>query len=1099
MVRIQLPLFRHPGGSRRSRITYPPISLPTAGKCTMKWPTVTLIGLVALLSASRTEALEPEPISAPVLFIHGLSGSADSTWGDFTQYLSDRGLTFGGSPTYDPADDSVYNSLDPASPLVPADFYTMNMSDFDAANPSQNLTFSDQGFEVARVIDAVLEANPGKTNVYLVAHSMGGLAVRSYLQGLARAHSESIPYRDDVAAFVGVDVPHLGSLLACDTTLAGCLTLIGALRLSPTSLAIAELKPDSAALEVMNGANLLRRLPTPLRYRSIVNNGASLLLFPELPGDGVVEVISQDFGALVNGLPGIDHQRLNISVRPRAGCGRLRAESHTCAPRDPAVWGLILGELIPDGRALDVTVELTPDPVTAPNETLTANLTVANRGSQDLQGVLLESTIPNSVRDFPSAELGGSGQCLTPTRVCFDDSRIIWDIGTLSAGEARRVFFTPKLGNTLPSSGSLLTVSAIASSAGRELAAETASVTARLDALLTVGIEEDRDPVPPGSRVRYAITFGNLGAVAVRDVVVRASIPQGTSFVSATHGGIATDGGVVWTIPQQEPGSSGQREFTVQVPSSILAPNHLSVEATISSARGGRAEARAATEVDSAPPLTLSLETTPDPVTVPNESMTVSLIATNVGDHGLTGVTLESTIPNFVRDFPSSTLSGGICPTSTRVCFDNSRIVWEIDALPPGATRREFFTPKLGNSLPAAGKLLNVLAVVNADGGASASTSQSVSVDAAAGLTLDLRPDRDPVQAGSTLTYSVQAGNTGDASPDGALLRASVPEGTTLLSATDEAVFSDGAVTWLLSTVGIGQAVMRQFSVRVDPTADGQLLARAAISSSRSVARARTTTTVSTEPLLDLAIRITPDTLTTPNELSTVHLTATNLSGAGFDGLRLESTIPNFVRSFPSSDLAIGICPTPSRFCADDSRIVWDIGTLGPGATRIATFTPQLGNVLPADGMLLTVRAVVQDGSRTRASAAAGVVVDSDPDSDGDGTDDSVDNCAARSNTEQLDNGAVATPTDGLGATPDGIGDACQCGDVSDDGRVNLVDVVLLSRNIADLQTSVFAQGKCSVTGGDSDCEPSDVEAVRAALVGLTGSVAQVCSAATGL
>jgi hypothetical protein len=47
------------------------------------------------------------------------------------------------------------------------------------------------------------------------------------------------------------------------------------------------------------------------------------------------------------------------------------------------------------------------------------------------------------------------------------------------------------------------------------------------------------------------------------------------------------------------------------------------------------------------------------------------------------------------------------------------------------------------------------------------------------------------------------------------------------------------------------------------------------------------------------------------------------------------------------------------------------------------------------------------------------------------------DNCLHAVNPSQADNGGVASPSDPDGVIPDGIGDVCQCGDVTDDGQVN--------------------------------------------------------------
>jgi hypothetical protein len=64
-------------------------------------------------------------------------------------------------------------------------------------------------------------------------------------------------------------------------------------------------------------------------------------------------------------------------------------------------------------------------------------------------------------------------------------------------------------------------------------------------------------------------------------------------------------------------------------------------------------------------------------------------------------------------------------------------------------------------------------------------------------------------------------------------------------------------------------------------------------------------------------------------------------------------------------------------------------------------------------------------------------------DSDADGQGDGTDNCPHVAN-DQSDGGGI-----GLTAAPDGVGDACQCGDIWNEGRITSMDAVVLRRNLA--------------------------------------------------
>ncbi len=119
--------------------------------------------------------------------------------------------------------------------------------------------------------------------------------------------------------------------------------------------------------------------------------------------------------------------------------------------------------------------------------------------------------------------------------------------------------------------------------------------------------------------------------------------------------------------------------------------------------------------------------------------------------------------------------------------------------------------------------------------------------------------------------------------------------------------------------------------------------------------------------------------------------------------------------------------------------------------------------------------------------AAAAASAQSSSDFDGDGLANLFDNCPFVANADQLDSSAPAN----------GTGDACECGDTQGDGRVDLVDSVVLRRALAALGPGVDDPAKCSVVGGSMDCDGLDSARIRAALAG-TASLEPVCRAEVG-
>ncbi len=117
-------------------------------------------------------------------------------------------------------------------------------------------------------------------------------------------------------------------------------------------------------------------------------------------------------------------------------------------------------------------------------------------------------------------------------------------------------------------------------------------------------------------------------------------------------------------------------------------------------------------------------------------------------------------------------------------------------------------------------------------------------------------------------------------------------------------------------------------------------------------------------------------------------------------------------------------------------------------------------------------------------------------DTDGDTVADGADNCVHTPNTTQSDVAGILDPN------PDGIGDACQCGDVDDDGDVDFDDVDTYRDSLADptgLALSPAGTAKCSVIDSPGPCEILDVTVIERALDDppLEPGIAQVCTAAT--
>lgn len=162
--------------------------------------------LVAIHLAVRAQA----PVS-PVLFLADYC-SDSSAWHGMLRNLPRQ--RFGGEliQLYQGADGGVYarGEREPAgSPSFALDFYDPSRRTFDAGVIA-GIPIDRKVEQLRAAIDHIVGAT-GHSRVIVVAHGMGGLVARAYVQGRGlTSKGHVIPYGADVAALIAIDTPHAG-------------------------------------------------------------------------------------------------------------------------------------------------------------------------------------------------------------------------------------------------------------------------------------------------------------------------------------------------------------------------------------------------------------------------------------------------------------------------------------------------------------------------------------------------------------------------------------------------------------------------------------------------------------------------------------------------------------------------------------------------------------------------------------------------------------------------------------------------------------------------------------------------------------------------
>lgn len=286
-------------------------------------------GLPSDLFTAKTGMITLGPRANPILFLHGIWSSAETS-SHTRRHLETIGLKYGGEITLDalafpngctalscsrlctlddPCASVKANDTSCKQPSCQPDFYTSTFSN-NNADYSNLGGITQQGKEVKASLDAIA---PRKAAI--VAHSMDGLAARSYIEGISIEGISAGKFNEDVSSLITYGTPHFGTPLTtlyADTLLRDFVASIatrfsfdlngGAVRdMTPT--------PPSSFLTALNTTPL----PPTIEYTSIISSGDNVFTpcgvppapsFPGLnqfiissiggPSDCMVPVASQD-------------------------------------------------------------------------------------------------------------------------------------------------------------------------------------------------------------------------------------------------------------------------------------------------------------------------------------------------------------------------------------------------------------------------------------------------------------------------------------------------------------------------------------------------------------------------------------------------------------------------------------------------------------------------------------------------------------------------------------------------------------------------------------------------------------------------------------
>jgi uncharacterized repeat protein (TIGR01451 family) len=456
---------------------------------------------------------------------------------------------------------------------------------------------------------------------------------------------------------------------------------------------------------------------------------------------------------------------------------------------------------------MTITKTDSPDPVTAPGN-ITYTLTATNNSATvAATNVHITDTLPAGVT-FVSA---------TPTpagATCNAASPLDCDFGTVAANGVVSVQLVVSTSNASPASVSNTANVTSGNDSNNANNSDTEATTINQPGGggghdLSITKTDSPDPVVAGGNITYTITVDNAGPGAAAQVTVTDPIPAGTSFLSASNGGVynAVTNTVTWSLgvlQMNDPAIVLSLVVTVDAARRTAVSNTASVTDNNAPADVNAANnsATATTTVNAPPPIQAD-------VTVaklgPASAQTGSVISytvtatNNSGINAATNVTVTDTLPagtTFIGTPPTSPSCLLATPTTVECTLGN---------IPANGSSSVTIQVNAPANVPVGGKITNNVSVGSTNDSNAANNTASwdtditspavppclrvnpppecFSSDPSADLVVTKVDTADPVVAGDDITYTITVRNNGPSDAAGVTVTDTIPSGTTLVSA----------------------------------------------------------------------------------------------------------------------------------------------------------------------------------------------------------------------------------------------------------------------------------------------------------------------------
>ncbi len=731
---------------------------------------------------------------------------------------------------------------------------------------------------------------------------------------------------------------------------------------SPLSLNIVEAQDP-----VARGAVQTFRVSWASLTTSALSNAAVALTLPAgtsfLSADnGGVEaggVVSWNLGTLVANEVGILEVRAAVGAGVAAG---TLLETSARFDADVSPTESVFEEVsslahVRDGAPLQMAMTLNTELSGGTSSFL--DIAVSNPGATTQSGVTMRMRLPRGNPSFSEQLVTGALDLTESCRftgasasTCEDSDILVWNFGDVAPGETVlttmlvSAFFNTSQGWQRRYTAQLFT---------DDYTIEEAVVGITKADTLNLIVSEDQDPVAPGGELVYRVDWGNPTAANLDQTTLTLTLPDAVTFLSASDGGVHTNGVVSWTL--NTIGAGRTDRFTVRTRAGASLDDGTLLEAEAEIAANvtflQREFERASTvaTVQAEAPLQLAAVFDANPRQSGGVNV-LQLEIANPGSSTRSNVTMEMRWPAGIQDMPKPAATGLINNAESCTllgfgeCSFGDVLRWSLGDVEPGQTLISTLPIETRVQLPEGFMTqFKLRAFVGED----IVETSTVLVDAGDEYALSLLEEQDPAMPGGPLNYTLDWAVEGDASLDGTTLTFKLPEEVEFVSATGGGVHGNGTVVWTLNTLNPLEIGRFEVRTRVDESvSDGTLLrGEAEMTGSSGIfsvvaERAESVTRVQTAPPMGLAVTIhNRDEISPFATIPGRRLLEIVVSNPGSQPREavLEMRWPHFSGDLDESDVLGPLDAANSCFgldsngseCEEGERLRWNFGTMAPG------------------------------------------------------------------------------------------------------------------------------------------------------------------------